>query len=69
MLDRKFAIGVKEMQETLPKISSDVLGPMDEFIRGLATAILPSMGGFDDVWTIANRVYDQYQVRRSPVAA
>ena len=52
------------MPTALPPFSLEMLGPMDEFIRALAAAILPATGGFDDVWTIANRVYDQYNVNQ-----
>ncbi len=56
------------MPKTLPQVSLDLIRPMDEFVRDIAAAILPVMCGFDDVWAIANRVYDQYEIRRASAA-
>jgi hypothetical protein len=38
----------------------NVLDGRREFIRELASVILPLHAGFESVWSIANRVYDQH---------
>ncbi len=38
----------------------DGLNRRMQFIRELASAILPQNAGFESVWSIANRVYDRH---------
>ena len=43
----------------------DGLNHRNQFIRELASAILPQDSGFESVWSIANRVYDRHCSPRS----
>jgi hypothetical protein len=43
----------------------DVLNQRSQFIRELASAILPLHDDFETVWSIANRVYDLHCLPRA----